>query len=167
MTSTRASVPFAQLTVSCAPSSSAASCSNALTSGPKMNRAESSVRAKASWSSGISGAYCALTSTWGIDIGRGDRSRAAAANHPIRHGARDSHYDEDFDVPEVVVQGLPVAAEGPARPGQGDAPDRVPGEGEHVVAGERALEHARGDRDERARDRGDATEEDRPRIPAL
>ena len=46
--------------------SSAASRSNASTSGPKMKRPDSSVRANASFSSGMSGAYCALTSTWGI-----------------------------------------------------------------------------------------------------
>ena len=67
-TSTIASVPFAQLTVSWTPSSSADSRSNASTSGPKMNRPDSSVRANASLSSGISGAYCALTSTCGIAI---------------------------------------------------------------------------------------------------
>ena len=69
-TSTSASVPFAQLTVSSTPSCAAASRSNASTSGPKMNFPESSVRANASFSSGISGAYCALTSTWGIAISR-------------------------------------------------------------------------------------------------
>ena len=62
-------MPFAQLTDSRVPSSAAASRSNASTSGPKMKRPDSSVRANASCSSGISGAYCALTSTWGIVIG--------------------------------------------------------------------------------------------------
>ena len=58
-----ASVPFATPIVCSTPRYSAASRSNPSTSGPKMNLPLSSVRSNAAFSAGISGAYCALTST--------------------------------------------------------------------------------------------------------
>ena len=67
---TSASVPFATPIACGTPRYAAASRSNASTSGPKMNRPDSSTSAKRSFSSGINGAYCALTSTSGITIAR-------------------------------------------------------------------------------------------------
>ena len=69
--STSASVPFATPIVCSTPRYSAASRSNPSTSGPKMKRPLSSARANASFSSGMNGAYCALTSTSGIGCTRG------------------------------------------------------------------------------------------------
>src|SRR3954453_20330618 len=166
-TSTIASVPFAQLTVSCTPSSDAASRSNDSTSGPKMKRPVSSVRAKASCSFGISGAYWALTSTWGIDIAGAHRSRAAATQHPVRHGPHDSRYDCDLHPPEVEVQRCPVRSQRPAGRREHHAPDRVADQREHVVTGKRALEDAGGDRDERPCDGRHAPDEHGPCIPPL
>src|SRR3954471_5641033 len=166
-TSTIASVPFAQLTVSCTPSRAAASRSNDSTSGPKMNRPDSSVCANASCSFGISGAYCALTSTWGIDIAGAHRSRAAPTQYPVRHTRHDSHHDRDLDPAEVVVERLPVRPECPAGGRQNDAPDRVADQRQQVVAREGALENTGGDRHERTRDRGHAPHQHRPCVPAL
>src|SRR5690242_12960577 len=123
-TSTSASVPFAQLTVSWTPSFSAASRSNASTSGPKMNRPLSTVRVNASWSSGIRGAYCALTSTCGIFMG-GKGSRATPSPDQVRRETHDSHHDRVLDPAEVVVERVPAGAEPPADPGQDEAPDAV------------------------------------------
>ena len=49
------------------------------TSGPKMKRPLSSARANASFSSGMSGAYCALTSTSGIGCTPAHRRWSAAS----------------------------------------------------------------------------------------
>ena len=65
-TSTIASVPFATPIAWPAPSAAAASASKLASSGPRMKRPLSSVRLKACCSSGMNGAYCALTSTCGI-----------------------------------------------------------------------------------------------------
>ena len=64
--STSASVPFATPIACGTPRYAAASSSNACTSGPKMKRPDSTTRSNASRNSGISGAYCALTSTRSI-----------------------------------------------------------------------------------------------------
>src|SRR3954453_21104738 len=164
-TSTSASVPFAQLTVSCTPSRAAASRSNDSTSGPKMKRPVSSVRANASWRRGISGAYCALTSTWGIDIARAHRSRASPPQDQVRHEQHDPCDDGELAVAEIVVQGVPVRAEGPPGSREDGAPDAVPDQREDVVPDERALEDAGGNRDERPRDGRHPADEDRPRVP--
>src|SRR5579884_4013371 len=124
-TSTSASVPLAQLTVSGTPSSSAHSRSNASTSGPKMNRPDSMVRAKASFSSSASGAYCARTSTCGIGMARAHRRRPPAADGQVRDEQHDQHDDRDLDVGEVVVELRVAGAEPPADPGEHEAPDRV------------------------------------------
>src|SRR5581483_1538254 len=165
-TRTSASVPFAQLTVSRTPSFSAASRSNESTSGPKMKRPLSSVRVKASCSSGISGAYCALTSTWAIFMG-GKRSRAPASPDQVRRDGEDSRHDRVFHPLEVAVERVPARAEPPADAGQRGAPDAVADEREHVVASERALEEARRDGDERASDGSHAADEHRPALPPL
>src|SRR4051794_23921445 len=166
-TRTSASVPLAQLTVSCVPSSSAASRSKASTSGPKMNRPVSSVRANASCSFGISGAYCALTSTWGIDMAGSHRSRAAPAQCPQGDRREDREHDGDLDEAEVVVQRVPVPPERPAGAREHEAPDRVADQREHVVAGKRALENTGRDRHEGAGHGRDTTDEHGPRVPAL
>src|SRR5436305_12958952 len=132
-----------------------------------MKRPVSSVRANASWSFGISGAYCALTSTWGIDMAGGHRSRAAPTECPVRDACHDHQHDRNLDVAEVVVKRLPVRAEGPPGTREHKAPERVAECRQHVVAAEGALEHAGRDRHERSCDGRDAAKEDGPGIPAL
>src|SRR5215475_8108703 len=115
--------------------SSASSCaadsrSNASTSGPKMKRPDSRVRANASFSSGTRGAYCALTSTWGIRGTPRHGSGAAAAHDPHGDSDRDQDAHEDVEVAEVVVRLAPARAERPADAGEHEAPDRAADRGQ-------------------------------------
>src|SRR5919109_2588068 len=79
----------------------------------------------------------------------------------------DGAYDEVVEVAECVVDVLPAGAGRPAATGKREAPDSRAYEREKRVADERCLHDARGDRDERAHDRGQSPEEDRPVLPAL
>src|SRR5262249_20803425 len=112
-TSTMASVPFATPIDCRVPRYAAASCSNPSTSGPKMNRPVSSVRSKASFSSGTRGSYCALTSTWGIRTS-GHANRPAAADHQEGHDEHDRDAYRDVDPHEVMVDGAPARPDRPA-----------------------------------------------------
>src|SRR5690348_6883911 len=127
-----------------------------------MKRPDSRVRAKASCSSGTRGAYCALTSTWGIGICAPDRSRLTQTDDQSDEPQHDQQHGEVLDVAEVVMEPVPARAEPPADPGEAGAPDRVPDQRERVVAPERALEDPGGDRDERPRDGRHAADEHRP-----
>src|SRR3954454_21099576 len=136
---TIASVPFATPTVSETPRSSAASRSKPSTSGPKMNRPESSALANASFSSGMSGAYCALTSTCGIATASHRRRPPPPHEQPRRR--RDDHDgDRNVGVAEGVVEVLPARAEPPAGAREGEAPQRGAERGPENVAAERHLE---------------------------
>src|ERR1041384_1731579 len=106
-TSTIASVPLATPIVSGTPRYSAASCSNALTFGPRMKVVpESRMSANASFSCGMSGAYCALTSTSGI---RGTALQSicpSSPHHQVGDTDENSCNDGDFDEAELVVEAL-------------------------------------------------------------
>src|SRR3954468_16680593 len=149
-TSTIASVPFATPTVCRTPRNSAASRSNPSTSGPKMKRPDSSVRAKASCSSGISGAYCALTSTCGIGGTASHGNRPAPPHNPVPPAQHDRDDDRELGVLERVVEAFPARAEGPADAGEAEAPDRAARRREQRVTAEGRAEDAGRDRDERA-----------------
>src|SRR5215471_8136817 len=170
-TSTIASVPFATPIVSVTPRYSAASCSNAFTFGPRMNAPESRTSANARFSSGTSGAYCALTSTSGI---RGTALQSIGPNSTqdqVGDEQQNSCNDRDFDEAEVVVEALVARAQRPADAGEREAPDRRADRRQHDVAAERHAEHAGRNRDERAHDGRDAAEQHRrvlvPVEPAL
>src|SRR5579871_1652564 len=143
-TSTSASVPFAQLTASSVPSWAAASRSNASTSGPKMKRPLSRVCANASFSSGTRGAYCALTSTWGIGIGLADRSRRAPSHEEDDHGQDDQGEDEVVEIAEVVAGRVPARPDRPPDPGHDRAEDGAAERSERDEAPEGPFEDAGG-----------------------
>src|SRR5438874_9392965 len=131
-----------------------------------MNVPDSRTSAKVRSSSGISGAYCALTSTSGIG-GTASKSRgASSAQDQVDGEEQNSCNDRDLDVAEVVVELLVARAEPPADAGQRAAPDSRADEREHRVAPERDAKDPGGNRDERAHDRRDAAQEDRPVLVA-
>src|SRR5204862_289363 len=104
-------------------------------------------RANASFRSGISGAYCAWTSTCGIATA-GHGRRPPPHQQPVSNAGHEQHGDAVVDEPEVVVELLPARAERPACSGEGEAPDGVPDRGEDGVARKRRLEQAGGYRHE-------------------
>src|SRR5690348_13415552 len=167
-TSTIASVPFATPTVSVTPRYSAASRSNALTFGPRMNVVpESRTSAKACFRSGTSGAYCALTSTSGI---RGTSPKSicpSPAQDQIGDQDQNSCNDGDLDEAELVVEALVARPERPADPGEDEAPDGRADQRQHDIAAERHPEDAGRNRHERAHDRSDAADEHGPVLVAV
>src|SRR5438270_5888741 len=165
-TITIASVPFATPIVCGTPRYCAASSSKALTFGPRMKTPASSTSARRSFSSGRSGAYCALTSTSGIGRTASESSRAPAQHEPCR-GSDDGERDRVVDEPEVAVKALPASADRPPDAGEREAPDRRPEERRDRVRREPHPEDTGGDRDERANDGGDPPDEDGPVAPAV
>src|SRR6185312_3290877 len=164
---TIASVPLATPIACSTPRYAAASSSKALTFGPRMNRPESRTSAIRSFSSSRSGAYCALTSTSGIS-GTAAQSRCASAtDEPDRDAREDKHGDRDVDEPEVVVEGLVARAERPPDAREPEAPDHAAEEREDREPPERHPGDTGRDRDERAHDRRDASQADRPVAPAV
>src|SRR5689334_11588425 len=165
--STSASVPFATPTVRGTPSCSAASCSNALTFGPRMKTPESSTPAIRSWICGIRRSYWALTFTRGVSGTTGVESREPPKEE-VQHHERHSCHERDV---EVVVEVLVVGPERIPDRGEGKGPGGRAGNRPPQVRPEPHLEHAGWDRDERAHDRGDAPEQDGPSVmpvePAL
>src|SRR5215217_6012425 len=131
-----------------------------------MNSDDSSTESNRSRSCSISGAYCALTSTSGIRTAR-KATGAPAADDQIDDPDHDRRSDDVVDVAEALVERLPARSECVADPGEDDAPDRRPDRRKHGVAEERRTEDARGDRDERSRDRGDPADEHGPVAPAV
>src|SRR5207245_4989864 len=115
---------------------------------------------------GISGAYCALTSTSGI-FGTPSNGRGAASQHDADN--RDDYQAEDrvLRIPEAVVEAVVALPDTPTDAGQGEAPDRRAHERQHGVRPERCAEDAGGNGDERADDRSQPAEEDRPSLPAV
>src|SRR5215211_4282305 len=130
-----------------------------------MKRPDSSARANASFNSGISGAYCALTSTCGIATAS-HRRRPPPDEQP-RRDPDDRDGDRHVGIAEDMVEVLPARAESPACAREGEAPDRRADGRPQDVTAERHLEDAGRDRDERARDGRDAPDEDRPVAPAV
>src|SRR5580765_4763978 len=166
-TSTIASVPFATPIVSPTPRYCAASRSKALTFGPRMNAPDSRISSKARFSSGTSGAYCALTSTSGIRGTSLKSIAASAAQNQIGDQDQNSCNDGDFHEAELVVEALVARAERPADGREPEAPDRRADQRQHDVARERDAEDAGGDRHERANDRRHTSDEHRPVLVAV
>src|SRR6185436_17441196 len=132
-----------------------------------MNVPDSSTSANAAWRRGISGAYCALTSTSGI-CGCTTRQSRGPPAVPEIGGAEDEQPEHGVvHVVERVVEALPVRAERPPDAGEPEAPDGRAGNRQERVAAERHLEHPGRDRDERPKHRRDAAEGHDPVAPAL
>src|SRR4051794_9034159 len=166
-TSTIASVPLPTPIVSGTPRYSAASRSNALTFGPRMNAPDSGISANASFSCEASGAYCALTSTSGI---RGTPLQSIGPSPPydqVGDGDENSCNDGDFGVSELVVEALVARAQRPADARESEAPDRGTDQRQRHVAPERDAEDPGRDRYERAHDRRHAADEHRPVVVAV
>src|SRR5437763_911044 len=132
-----------------------------------MKRPLSSVRVKASCSWGISGAYCALTSTWGIAGTASHGSRPSVPQDQIRDQQNDSRHERVLDVPEPVVDPGVARPERPAGAGPAEGPDRAAERREDDVAAELRLEHPGRNRDEGARDRRQPPDEHGPVLPSL
>src|SRR5262245_14128638 len=113
-----------------------------------MNRPDSSTSAKRSSRSGMSGSYCALTSTSGI-ISTGTTSGETTEHQPGRDETNGSDHSV-VDPTEILVYGSVTRSDTPADAREHEAPDRGTGQGQHRVAAEGGAEHPGGDRDERA-----------------
>src|SRR5688572_30599987 len=112
---------------------------------------ESSTSAMRLLISSSRGAYCARTSTSGVCGTASQSTRPPTADQKPDPAANEQREDGVVDVVEVVVEALPVAPDGPADPGEGEAPGGRADERQHGVAAERHVEDAGRDRDERAR----------------
>src|SRR3954452_12900318 len=130
-----------------------------------MNRPSSRTSAMRCFSSGRSGAYCALTSTSGICTTGSQSIGAPSPPDNVRRERNDSCDEGDIRVAERVVEPLPVRAEGPADAREREGPDRRAGERHDGVAPERRAADARWNGDERARDGCDPADEHGPVPP--
>src|SRR5262249_3042864 len=131
-----------------------------------MKRPLSSARENASFSSGMSGAYCALTSTRGIGGTTAHRRGASPTKDEVCDTGNNREHDQDLDVAERVVDVVPARTGGVADPREEERPDRAAGQRKDRVARQRRLEGTGRDRDERARDRRQPPDEHRPVVPA-
>src|SRR5262245_61805070 len=129
-----------------------------------MNLPDSSTSPRRSFNSGISGAYCALTSTSGI-IGTGTSPEEVAEQEPGREQT-DRDDDSVIDPTEILVYPPVTGSDTPPDACPGKAPDRRADEREDGVPPERRAEHPGGNRDERAHERGHTPDQHRC-IPAL
>src|SRR4029453_9123417 len=123
-----------------------------------MNRPDSSTSPRRSFSSGISGAYCALTSTSGI-IGAGRSPKEMAVDQPAREQT-DRGNDSVVNKTEILVYAPVSGSDTPADACPGEAPDRGADQREQRVPAEGRAKDTGGDRDERAYDRRHAADED-------
>src|SRR6266481_1885444 len=116
-------------------------------------------------SSGMSGAYCALTSISGIcDTAT---SHCSPAVEKVRRREHDAYNDRVLGVLEAVVEAVVARAERVSDAGDGERPDGGADQRQDGVGPERHLERTGRDRDERAYDRREATEEDADVPPAV
>src|SRR5580765_2819718 len=166
-TSTIASVPFATPTASPAPRYSAASRSKAATLGPRMNSASASTPSIASRIRGRGGSYWAFTSTSGIG-GTARKSRGTQSSvDPEGQDHQDCGDNDVLDVAEVVVEALVAPSSRPADARKREGPDRRADRRQDRVAPEAHLEDPGRNRDERADDGRDPSDQDREIIPAV
>src|SRR5687768_7421987 len=135
-TSTSASVPLPTPIVCGTPRYVAASSSNAFTFGPRTNCPPSSTSSRTRFSSGSSGAYCALTSTSGI-CGTASNPRGAPPQTQVGEAQHGDGDDGVVGVVERLVEPLPVRPERPAHAGEAEAPHRRSGNRQRDVAAER------------------------------
>src|ERR1700722_1263538 len=166
-TSTIASVPLATPIECSTPRLAAASASKASSSGPRMKRPESSVRANAAVSSGIRGAYCALTSTCGIGGTAPHLNRAARAEHPGAREEDEGDHDGGVEVVDVVAGRVPARPARPPDPPRREGDPGDPGERGGEEPPQRQLEHPGRDRDERAHERRQEAERNRHALDAV
>src|SRR5579859_595539 len=125
-----------------------------------MNSAEAMTSLKRASSSGIRGAYCALTSTSGIVCTASAHfSCLQPAECQIRREEHDACNNGVLGVLEAVVEALVARAEAVADARDAEGPDRRADEGEQRVGSERHPEGARRNRDEGADDRSDPADE--------
>src|SRR6476646_8323761 len=166
-TSTIASVPFATPIASPAPRYSAASRSKAATLGPRMNSAPASTPSIAWRIRGRSGSYCAFTSPSGIG-GTVGKSRGTYLSVDPKGQEHQDYGDKGvLDVAEVVVEALVAPAGRPADARERERPDGRADRRQDRVAPEGHLEDPCRDRDERADDGRDPSDQDREVIPAV
>src|SRR5581483_9775568 len=129
-----------------------------------MNWPPSRISRKRASSSGISGAYCALTSISGI--GGTASTNCSPAVDEIRRGSDDACNHEVFHVLEAVVEAVVARPECIADAGNGEGPDGGADGRQRGVRAERHLERARRDGDERTDDGRDAADEHADVAPA-
>src|SRR5437899_11148979 len=98
-----------------------------------MNWPPSRISRKRASSSGISGAYCALTSMSGIVCTATHCSDLAPPIQEIRREDQNAYHDGVLGVPEVVVELLVARAEPVAGPGDTEGPDGGADQGQHGV----------------------------------
>src|SRR5438105_15023073 len=113
-----------------------------------MKRPDSSTSPRRSFSSGMKGAYCALTSTSGICTAGGLQS---TEQEPCRGETHDGDHSV-VDPTEISVYPVVAGSDTPAGACEGKAPDRRARQRQHGVPDERRAEDTGGDRDERADD---------------
>src|SRR5258708_668353 len=101
-----------------------------------MNRPDSSTSPRRSFSSGIRGAYCALTSTRGI-IGASGQSRGPPADHQVADCSHHEPENHDRDVGEIVVEAVVAGPERPSAGGEPEAEDAAAEERKRHEASER------------------------------
>src|SRR4051794_28019397 len=99
-----------------------------------MNWPDSTTSSKQRRSSGIRGAYCALTSTSGI-ISAFAECRGPSAGHQVADQRNCGDHDRDRDPGEVLVQRVVARAERPAAGGEAEAEHGAPDEGGGDEAG--------------------------------
>src|SRR5262245_9158258 len=125
-----------------------------------MNCPSSRTSRKRDSSSGISGAYCALTSTSGIGCTAFYCSGLPPSVYEIHREEQDTCKHNELHVPERVVEALVARAEGVAGARDPERPDGGADRGQHRVRPERDVEDARRNRDEGPHDRRHAAEQD-------
>src|SRR5260221_10997884 len=104
-----------------------------------MKRPDSSTSPRRSFNSGISGAYCALTSTSGV-VGTGPQPGRASAEEQPRRGHHD-HGDHSVVNPtEFFVYPPVTGSDTPAGAREGEAPDRRSDQGQARVTRQRRGE---------------------------
>src|SRR5438094_4494874 len=132
-----------------------------------MNCPPSRISRKRASSSGISGAYCALTSMSGIVCTATHCSGLAPPIQEIRREQQKACHHRVLRVTEVVVELLVARAEPVAGARDPERPDGGPDQSEHGVRAERKSEDARRNRDERADNRRDAADEHADVAPVV
>src|SRR5579862_6216802 len=131
-----------------------------------MKRSLSRTSRNAASSRGISGSYSARTSTRGIVCTRGNFSRSYPPVDQIRHHSQDAYRNQVLDVAEVVLEVLVARAERIADADEGERPDGRAEQCQAEELHERHLEQAGRDRDERADDRRERSDQNAGPAPA-
>src|SRR5204863_2440715 len=133
-----------------------------------MNSPDSSTSRMRSSSSGISGSYCALTSTSGIGATATQSRGAQSTDH---EDDDDEHDACDDDVIDVAANALIAGADGPTHAGEREAERAAADRRQYEEAHERHARDSGRNGDERAHDRRRESQDDGERSvpvePAL